>query len=270
MALRFAREGDIVVACVRNPSSAGAKELLRLATTEQLPLRVVRCDVTSDIQVRNTVALVLREFGRVDVLVNNAGYGYLGPVEDAAIADIRSIHETNVLGVIRMTQAVIPHMRRQRSGLIVNFSSINGLVPFPLFSVYSATKYAVETFTEGLRFELRHFGIRVVVIEPGSFATGFTENRKIPSGIHRAESPYAPLVRNFLTRYKATHSVKRPRVISKIADPQQVVEAVYRISLEQDPGLRHLIGTDAWLYFLVRKLVPFRAWEWLLSRAYNW
>ncbi len=270
MALTFARNGDIVIAGVRNPKKPEVQKLKQIAETEKLALQIYTLDVTKPEQIKQVTKAVTDEHNRIDILINNAGYGYLGPVEDCAIEDVMDIHNTNVLGVLRMTQAVIPIMRAQKTGLIINFSSVSGVVPFPLFSIYSSTKYAIETITEGLRFELAHFGIDVVLVEPGSFATGFTENRKFPKRMQRADSPYRPLLNNFLSRYKQTHSVSRPKFISKVANPQIVVDRVYKISLEKKPGLRHLIGSDAWLYFIIRKLVPFPLWEKLLSYTYKW
>lgn len=270
MALKFARKGDIVVAGVRNPKKPQVQQLKQLAEKEQLALQVYQLDVTNVEQIKRVTKAVLDEYKRIDILINNAGYGLLGPIEDCSMEDISEIFNTNVLGVIRMTQAVIPIMRRQQSGFIINFSSISGLVSFPLFSIYSSTKFAIETITEGLRFELGHFGITVVLVEPGSFATGFTENRKFPKSLFRTDSPYKPLLQNFLTRYKKTHSVSRPKFVSKVADPQVVVERVYAISQEKNPILRHIIGNDAWVYLILRKIVPYWIWEKLLSHVYKW
>ncbi len=270
MALKFAREGYATFATVRNIHSEGAEQLKTIQKTEHLPLTVISLDVANDESVTKGVQRIYTALRRIDILINNAGYGYLGPLEETPLDDIRSLYETNIFGTLRMIKSVVPIMRKQKSGLIVNFSSLNGVVPFPLFSSYSSSKFAIETLTEGLRFELRHFGIQVTMVEPGSYLTNFSKNRKSPQSLLRKDSPYKNLIDHFFTRYKRTHDVKKQRLASKVADPQEVVDAVFSISQYNKPKLRYRIGNDAHKYYFIRKLLPAPLWEWLLHKTYKW
>lgn len=269
-ALKFARNGWQVFAGIRNLESAGAKELWEIKKKENLSLEILPLDVTSQLSVEEAVGMAVRKAGRIDVLVNNAGFGYLGPVEDFTIEEVKSQYETNVFGVLRMVKAVVPIMRKRSSGLIVNLSSISGLVSFPLFGVYSSSKFALETLSESLRFELKPFGVDVVLLEPGSFFTRFAQNRRHPKAFGREDSPYRKLAENFFRRYQKTHDKARASFISKAADPQKVADLIYGIAQQKNPGFRHLVGGDAYFSYFIRKILPFGLWEWFLHRAYDW
>ena len=141
--------------------------------------RSITMDVDSDASVAEGVERILREQGRIDVLVNNAGFGVAGAIEDTTVEEARAQLETNFLGTHRTCRAVLPAMREQRSGRIVNIGSLAGLVSVPFQAFYCATKYAVEAYTEALRMEVRPFGIHVSLVEPGDFATGFTAKRRM-------------------------------------------------------------------------------------------
>ncbi|CAN5207278.1 oxidoreductase [soil metagenome] len=270
MAIKFAESGYLTFASVRNLKSEGAKHLAKIAEENGLSLEIIPIDVTDQKSILKGVSSITKKVGRIDILINNAGYGYLGTIEETPIEDIESLYQTNILGVIRMVQAVIPVMRKKSSGLIINFSSINGIVPFPLFSVYSSTKFAIETLSEGLRFELKHFGITVVVVEPGSYLTNFSRNRKQPANLMSRSSPYRGLVNNFFYRYHKTHATEKKHVVSKTANPQEVVDAVFRITEEKEPKASYLVGWDAKKYYYLRKIIPIFLWEKLLHRTYNW
>ena len=141
--------------------------------------RSIAMDVDSDVTVAEGVERILREQGRIDVLVNNAGFGVAGAIEDTTVEEARAQLETNLLGTHRLCRAVLPSMREQRSGRIVNISSLAGLVSVPFQAFYCATKFAIEGYTEALRMEVRAFGIHVSMVEPGDFATGFTAKRRM-------------------------------------------------------------------------------------------
>jgi NAD(P)-dependent dehydrogenase (short-subunit alcohol dehydrogenase family) len=138
---------------------------------------LVTIDVDDEASVTAGVAEVLRQAGRIDAVVNNAGFGFAGAIEDTTVEEARRQFETNFFGTHRMCRAVLPQMRAQRSGRIVNMSSLGGLVSIPFQAMYCATKFAVEAYTEALRMEVRPFGIQVAMVEPGDFATRFTANR---------------------------------------------------------------------------------------------
>lgn len=269
-AIKFAENGYQTFAAVRNIKSEGAKQLVKISNTRKVPLEVIEIDVTNKITIKAAIAKITRKTGRIDILINNAGYGYLGPIEETPIEDIQALHDTNVLGVIRMVQAVIPCMRRNASGFIINISSINGIVPFPLFSIYSSTKFAIETLTEGLRFELKHFGIHVVLIEPGSYLTKFSSNRKQPKNLLSSLSPYKVLLDNFFHRYQKTHDVDTKHLASKTANPREVVDKIFHIAQLVNPRARYLVGRDAYKYYYLKKFLPFFLWELILRKVYKW
>ena len=142
-------------------------------------------DVTDDVSVARAIETILARESRLDVLVNNAGFGIAGAIEDTSIEEAREQFEVNFFGVLRMCRAVLPVMRRQKSGYIVNIGSIGGLIAIPFQGFYSATKFALEGFSESLRMEVRPFGIQVVLIEPGDHRTAFTQNRRATRGSAR-------------------------------------------------------------------------------------
>jgi NADP-dependent 3-hydroxy acid dehydrogenase YdfG len=181
--------GDAVVATARNLT-----DLDDLASEDHDRLLRIPLDVTRGAQIRDAADAALHKFGQVDVLVNNAGYGYFSLAEYADIDEIRRMFETNVFGLIRLTQAILPSMRERRSGTIVNISSIVGRVSFPRAGFYSATKWAVEAHSESLYYEVSPFGIRVILIEPGSFATDFVPRSAVrEETMNDPNSPYGEL-----------------------------------------------------------------------------
>jgi NAD(P)-dependent dehydrogenase (short-subunit alcohol dehydrogenase family) len=168
-------------------------ELESLASEKKLPLSTVGLDVSSDRSVREAVERVIGRYGAIDVLINNAGVGYMAAVEEIAMADFKQQFETNLFGVLRVTQAVLPNMRQRRSGRILMISSVAGLVSPPTYGAYSSSKHALEGLSNALRLELYPFGIRVVLIEPGYIATNFQQTAKDlaqPYAEKAAASPY--------------------------------------------------------------------------------
>jgi NAD(P)-dependent dehydrogenase (short-subunit alcohol dehydrogenase family) len=152
---------------------------------------LVTMDVDDEASVTAGVAEVLRQSGRIDVLINNAGFGYAGGIEDTTVEEARQQFETNFFGMHRTCRAVLSQMRAQRAGRIINMSSLGGLVSVPFQAMYCASKFAVEAYTEALRMEVRPFGIQVAMIEPGDFATRFTENRRLTAAASSPLSPYS-------------------------------------------------------------------------------
>ncbi|OGK19397.1 hypothetical protein A2799_02670 [Candidatus Roizmanbacteria bacterium RIFCSPHIGHO2_01_FULL_39_24] len=267
--IALARAGHAVFAGVRNIRSDGAIKLYRRAKQEKLPIILVTIDVDSNKSVASGISRVIKKASRIDVLINNAGFGTRGPVEDFSIEEVKEQFNTNVYGTLRMIKAVTPIMRKHRSGLIINFSSISGLVSFPLFSIYSASKFAIETLTEGLWFELSHFGIHVCMLEPGSFKTGFSKNRKDARSMYRKNSPYKKLLANFDRRYAVTHS-KTVGIVSKQKGTEEVVRKIVEIVNSDAPKLRYRVGMDAHKNYWIRKLLPDWVWLRLLRKIYKW
>jgi NAD(P)-dependent dehydrogenase (short-subunit alcohol dehydrogenase family) len=223
------------------------------STNAAMPLRM---DVDDDASVAAGVDDIWRLEGRIDVVVNCAGYGVAGPIEDTPLAMAQAQFDTNVFGVLRVCQRVLPLMRRQRAGLIVNVTSIAGELSLPFQGIYSATKFAVEGLSEALRAEVRPFGIHVVLVQPGDFRTGFTAARRT---VAADGSPYA------------TRSVRALETAARDeragADPQQLARVIARIVGCRRPKLRYVVGPSAqeWLMRL-RHVLPGR---WLIARHYG-
>lgn len=165
--------GDAVVATARDPSTIPA----RLGSHERL--LATRLDVTSEAEAHEAAGQAVRKFGRIDVLVNNAGYGLLGAIEEASAKETERLFATNVFGLLGVTRAVLPHMRRQRSGHIINLSSVGGYTGYPGWGVYGATKFAVEGISQALQAEVAPLGIHLTVVEPGFFRTDFLDETSL-------------------------------------------------------------------------------------------
>jgi NAD(P)-dependent dehydrogenase (short-subunit alcohol dehydrogenase family) len=201
MALLLAHRGYHVFAAGR--SAEKRAELDRVAAEKRMPLETLELDVTADASVQRAVKAVLQKFGHIDVLINNAGVAYVGTVEDLTLEDWHRQFETNFFGVIRVTQAVIPHMRERNKGRIVLISSVAGLVTAPAQGSYSATKHALEALGNALRHELHSFGIRTILIEPGFIMTGIQKAAQDLTTSYEDKinnGPYAKLYSAFLTR----------------------------------------------------------------------
>lgn len=242
-ALHFARAGEAVVAGVRDLSDGEPLSAARAA--EGLDLRVLALDVTDATSVERAVAQALEWHGRIDVLVNNAGYGLSGAVEETTDADARALFDTNLFGPLRLLRAVLPGMRAQHSGVVVQVSSIAGRVSAPFAGVYSATKFALEAVSESLHYELRPFGIRVAIIEPGTYATGFRHNRRA-AGSSGDSSPYSAVRQRWEVAAAGLPGRDQP------GDPALVAAAVYDAATRCDHPLRRLVGADAELIAALR------------------
>ena len=220
------KSGDAVVATARDPSSiADHPRLLKL------PL-----DVTNEGQAREAAARGIDEFDRIDVLVNNAGYGLLGAVEEASAVEVERVFATNVFGLLNVTRAVLPYMRNRRSGHIVNMSSIGGYASHPGWGVYCATKFAVEGVSEALSIELAPLGIHATVVEPGYFRTDFLSAQSLSSTAARIDD-YADTVGKMRT-FAAAVNHQQP------GDPQRLAQAIVKLASEKKPPTRLALGSD--------------------------
>jgi NAD(P)-dependent dehydrogenase (short-subunit alcohol dehydrogenase family) len=235
-AIEFARRGDTVFASMRDTLKAGA--LLDAAKAAGTSLNVVALDVNDRASVDSAVADVIARAGRIDVLVNNAGLGIHGPIEEAEDDEMTHIFDTNVFGVVRVTRAVLPQMRKQAGGTIVNVGSLAGKVSSPFGGIYAASKHAVEAISDAMHFELHPFGVRVVLVEPGGFASQFGANRVLERK-HGAASPYADLDRRFEQR-----QARLPGV-GEGADAQTVANVIVDAAKADSPKRRYLVGQDA-------------------------
>lgn len=196
-------------------------------------LLVLGLDVTKPEQVDAAVAAATQRFGQIDVLVNNAGYGMVGAVEESDEREYRPMFETNVFGLIRMTQAVLPQMRARKSGTIVNLSSIGGLVSTPGFGLYNATKYAVEGLSEALAQEVKPLGIHVMIVEPGPFRTDFLARGEMPAALHIADYDQTA---GKMREYAEKQNGRQP------GDPKKAVAAIVKAVESSDPPLHLMLG----------------------------
>jgi NAD(P)-dependent dehydrogenase (short-subunit alcohol dehydrogenase family) len=228
--LMLARDGFITYATMRTPERGTTVE------KENLPIKVVELDVTDDDSVNDAIRTVESDTGRIDVLVNNAGYALGGALEDLSIEEIKAQYETNLLGLIRVTQSVLPIMRRQKSGIIVNLSSGAGIFGIPGASAYTSTKFAVEGLSESIGYELEPFGIKVILIEPGFIQTNFANAMVIAKKAQDPTSPYSQILqRTAANSAEATKSGSSPDLVAKV-----ILDAVTNPS----PNLRYLVGKD--------------------------
>ncbi|BBY27053.1 oxidoreductase [Mycolicibacterium sediminis] len=215
-------------------------------------------DVTSDESVAALVEGVVTGFGRIDVLVNNAGMGLAGAIEENSIAQQQKLFDINVFGVIRMTNAVLPHMRVRRRGRIVNISSIFGFMPAPYMAAYSATKYAVEGYSESVDHEVRSHGIRVVLVEPGGTRTGFDDNTTAPDN---------PLEAYAQQRGRANRVVAEQ--VNGGEDPVTVAKAIVAAATDANPRLRYPAGAKARQLSAMRRIVPARIFDKQLRKTFE-
>ncbi|WP_458126007.1 SDR family oxidoreductase [Paenibacillus sp. Z3-2] len=250
-AITLAKQGYLVVATMRDLSRK--EELARLAEQAGITerLQYVQLDVTDAVSVDKAVGTVLQTNGRIDMLVNNAGFAVGGFIEEVSMDDWRRQMETNLFGLIAVTRAVLPMMREQKQGLIVNLSSVSGLSGFPGYAPYAASKFAVEGFTESLRHEMSSFGVRVVLVEPGAYRTPIWN--KGLGEIHRNEdSPYKHKL-DAVLRYSKHASETAP-------DPQEVADLIGRIARMRAPRLRYALGKGSRVLIVGKALLP---WKWL-------
>jgi short-subunit dehydrogenase len=191
----------------------------------------------------DAIKTIMSDAGRIDVLVNNAGYGLGRGLEDLSITEIKAQYETNVFGLIRVTQAVIPTMREQKSGIIVNISSIGGKIAMPLFSPYIGTKFAVEGLSESIAYDLEPFGIKVVIIEPGAIKTNFE------TGMIVAKKTLDPSSHYFKNMQQLQNSMKS--LLKNGSSPTTVAKVILDAVTSPNPNLRYTVGEDA--AFLAQK-----------------
>jgi NAD(P)-dependent dehydrogenase (short-subunit alcohol dehydrogenase family) len=222
--------GDAVVATARDAAA------IEKRFGAQPGLLAVALDVTDEAQAAHAVQAALARFGRIDVLVNNAGYGLLGAVEEASADEVRRLYETNVFGLLNVTRAVLPAMRERRSGHVVNISSLGGYRSAAGFGVYCSTKFAVEGLTEALHAELAPLGIHATVVEPGYFRTDFLESQSLVT---------SPRV---IADYAASAGVVRERAkqisLNQPGDPERLARALLTLVEAGNPPLRLPLGTD--------------------------
>jgi NAD(P)-dependent dehydrogenase (short-subunit alcohol dehydrogenase family) len=242
---------------------AVARRVDRMADLAAAGVHTFAMDVTDDDSMVAGIARIVDEQGRIDVLVNNAGYGSYGAVEDVPIDEARRQFEVNVFGLARLVQLVTPHMRAQRSGRIINISSIGGKFYEPFGAWYHATKFAVEGFSDSLRMELRPFGIKVVLIEPGPIRTEWNEIARDSLLERSGDGPYADHARRahaVLTRFDEP---------SRASTPEEVADKIVKAAVAKRPAARYPVGRGARTITTSRDLLPDRVFDEVVSRTYG-
>src|SRR5215208_6251927 len=244
---------------------ATARNVEKIAPLEQHGCELLPLDVTDEDSMRSAVDEVERREGVVGVLVNNAGYSQSGAVESVPMEKVRRQFETNVLGLARMCQLVLPGMRRQGYGRIVNVSSMGGKLTFPGAGYYHATKHAVEALSDALRFEVEGFGVKVSVIEPGLIRTGFA-GAAVGSMDGPGSGPYAGF--DEAVARTTTENYERGPFSRLGGEPEAVAEAIERAISAQNPRSRYAVTPSARLFLGLRRLLPDRAWDAVLRTSY--
>ena len=228
----LARNGFLTYASMRNLDKE--KEIRLVVDKEKIPLKTIQLDVTDSNSVDNAIKSIMEQSGRIDVLVNNAGYGLVGAFEELGIEEIKQQYETNLFGVIRVTQAVLPIMRKQKSGIIVNMSSGAGRFGYPNGSAYVSTKFALEGLSESIAYEVEPFGIKIVLVEPGFVRTNFSN--VVAKKSQSTNSQYSKMTE------KMAASIDQMKVNS--SSPELVANVVLEIVTNKNPNLRYLAGKD--------------------------
>jgi short-subunit dehydrogenase len=242
-ALMLARNGFHTFATMRNTKKLDPLE--EIIKKERLDLNVRELDVNDDRSIENTINCVKKEANRIDVLINNAGYGLVGFFEDLTLDEIRNQFETNFFGVLNITKKIIPIMRLQKSGIIINVSSGAGQVGFPGISAYVSTKFAIEGFSESLMYELFPYGIKVVIIEPGVIKTNFFRNCIVSEHSMKKSSPYS----RSLDKFQKNVQLMQEHATS----PFDVAKVILQVLGNNEPKQRYIVGNDVAMILEAKK-----------------
>jgi len=231
--LALAKEGFSTYATMRNLDRSA--DITSKAAKEDLPLTVLQMNVDNDKSVNDTIEKIMNDKGRIDVVVNNAGYALVGAFEETSMRDGRAQMETNFFGTVRVIKAVLPIMRKQHRGTIVNVTSMGGRIAIPFDSFYHASKFALEGLSESLQYEIEPFGVKVVLIEPGAVKSDFWKNLKLTDNIE--DSPYRQVIQ------KLTESFEK--MTQNAILPEQVARIILKTVISDNPDFRNIVGEDA-------------------------
>jgi NAD(P)-dependent dehydrogenase (short-subunit alcohol dehydrogenase family) len=240
-ALALARDGFYTFATVRNLKKAD--KILQIAKKEKLNIESIELDVDDEKSISVAIEKIISKKQRIDVLVNNAGWGLFGSVEDVSIKDFRAQFETNLFGIISIIQKVAPVMRKQGSGVIVNISSVAGRIGFPGSPAYISSKFALEGLSESLRYELGQFGVKIIIIEPGVIKTNFFSSMKIAQP--KPDSPYKEITEKVIMGVKMMAELGTP--------PSEVATTILNAIKEENPRPRYVVGNDAQMFLEAKK-----------------
>ena len=252
---KFHKQGWNVIATMRSPEKE--KELTKLTN-----VLVIRLDVCNKTSIKEAIKQGVDKFGRIDVLINNAGYGAFGLLEEASEQEIKNQFNTNLFGVINTTQEVLPIMRKQNSGVIINITSIGGLVGMPMLSLYSASKFAVEGLSESMSHELKKFNIKVKTVSPGSFATNFGGAHTFNEGNKKEDlNEYRQKIKSNLEEV-----LKNPPKPFGLGNPQDVADIIYKCATKTKK-LRTTVGKDAKMVKFMKRILSDKSLSNMLSGA---
>lgn len=242
-ALMLARKGVYTFATMRNTKKS--EPLKKIIEKEKLPLNILELDVNDDASIENTIRHIKSEAKRIDVLINNAGYGLVGFFEDLTLDEIKKQFETNFFAVLNITKKIVPIMRVQKSGTIINISSGAGQVGFPGISAYVSTKFAIEGFSESLMYELFPFGIKVIIIEPGVIKTNFFRNCIVSERSRKMSSPY------FQSFDKIQKNIELMQ--EHATSPVDVAKVILEVLSYKEPKQRYIVGNDVAMVLEAKK-----------------
>lgn len=241
--LALAREGYHTYASMRD-TKKGAK-IQEIAKKENLPITIIPLDVDKPESIKAAINQIMAESKRIDVLVNNAGYGVFGCLEDLTIEELKAQFDTNFFSVVRLIQEVAPIMRNQKTGAIVNISSVAGKIGFPGSPAYISSKFALEGLSECLRYELSPFGVNTIIIEPGVIKTNFFDSMKMPKNA-KPDSPYKDITNKVVAGVKMMAEMGTP--------PNEVAEVIIKALKEKSPLPRYPVGNDASMFLEAKKM----------------
>jgi len=239
---------------------AGARRVEKMRGLEALGAKLLRLDVTEEASVAGAVAAVLAAEGRLDALVNNAGYGAHGAVEDVPVEEARRQFEVNLFGLARLTQLVLPHMRAQGGGRIINISSIAGRISMPTGGWYHASKYALEAYSDALRLETAQFGIKVALIEPGPIKTEWDATALVNLNKYSGAGVYGPMVRRLTEKFRAGYRSGAP-------GPEVVARVILKALTSSRPAARYPVPFKASFIIFLKWVLPDRVLDWALRRS---
>ena len=242
-----------------------ARRVERMSALKDAGVHVLSLDVTSEDSIRTALTSIIEESGRIDVLVNNAGYGSYGSIEDVPMDEARAQIEVNVFGLARLTQLVLPYMRAQRSGTVINISSMGGKMVTPLGGWYHASKYAVEALSDALRIETKQFGINVVVVEPGSIRTEWGAIAARTLRETSSKGAYSAMA-DSVAKTLAASSEPNARMTSA---PSVISKNIVKIANARRPRTRYRIGFGSAPTLFLRWLLPDRAFDFVIRRAFG-
>lgn len=259
--LELAKKDYLVIATMRNLNKQ--EDLISQATKLNLQqnIKIQPLDVTNQNSIHN-FQLFLKEINSVDLLINNAGYAHGGFVEEIPVEEYRKQFETNLFGAISITQLVLPYMREQKSGKIINISSISGQVGFPGLSPYVSSKYALEGWSESLRLEVKPFGIDVALIEPGSYNTNIWEvGKQLATNQSDTSSPYKEYMGKIQKHINSGSDT--------FGNPIEVANKIIEIAESKRTNLRYPIGKGVKFMIFAKRILPWRLWEYLVLRTFK-